>query len=206
MIKGIIFDMDGVLIEARDWHYQALNEALDLFGFEITPEMHKEEFDGLPTRIKLEKLAAAQNLPMKLHPIINRIKQERTLRIIAAKCYPNPQHIILMSALRRNGIPIGLATNSIYETTKEMLTRAKLIDFFSCITTNEDVGHPKPNPEIYITSCRKLGLSPNEVLVVEDNHHGVQSATSAGCEVLRVANPRDVHIQAVNQYFDGRLI
>jgi HAD superfamily hydrolase (TIGR01509 family) len=206
MIKGVIFDMDGVLIEARDWHYQALNEALNLFGFEITPEMHRQEFDGLPTRIKLEKLTSTENLPIKLHPIINRIKQERTLRIIAAKCYPNPQHIILMSALRRNGIPIGLATNSIYETTKEMLTRAKLIDFFSFITTNEDVRHPKPNPEIYTISCRKLELSPNEVLVIEDNHHGVQSATSAGCEVLRVANPRDVHIQAVNQYFDGRLI
>jgi beta-phosphoglucomutase len=53
MIKAVVFDMDGVLIEAKDWHYEALNRALKLFGYEISRYEHLTTFDGLPTRRKL---------------------------------------------------------------------------------------------------------------------------------------------------------
>ena len=63
MIKAVLFDMDGVLIDAKDWHYEALNRALELFGYTISRESHLSTFDGLPTRRKLEILSAAHGLP-----------------------------------------------------------------------------------------------------------------------------------------------
>ena len=69
-IKAILFDMDGVLIEAKDWHYEALNEALKLFGSEIGLYDHLVTFDGLPTKDKLNMLTSVGKLPKELHPII----------------------------------------------------------------------------------------------------------------------------------------
>ena len=67
MIKAVIFDMDGVLIDAREWHYEALNRALRLFGMEISRTDHLTTFDGLPTRRKLEMLSSTNGLPVELH-------------------------------------------------------------------------------------------------------------------------------------------
>ncbi|WP_371364212.1 hypothetical protein SRRS_50250 [Sporomusa rhizae] len=82
MIKAVLFDMDGVLIDAREWHYIALNRALQLFGFEINRYDHLVTFDGLPTKKKLEMLSIERKLPRKLHSFINLIKQQYTMELI----------------------------------------------------------------------------------------------------------------------------
>ena len=61
-IKAVLFDMDGVLIEAKDWHYEALNRALGLFGYEITRAEHLSSYDGLPTKVKLKKLTLERSV------------------------------------------------------------------------------------------------------------------------------------------------
>ena len=81
-IKAVIFDMDGVLIEAKDWHYEALNRALRLFGLEISYLEHLTTFDGLPTKKKLEILSVDRKLPKSLHNFINQMKQLYTMEIV----------------------------------------------------------------------------------------------------------------------------
>ena len=88
-IKAVLFDMDGVLIDAQEWHYEGLNEVLLIFGYKITREMHEERYDGLTTLKKLQMLTKEVGLPEHIHEIINRVKQDRTLRIAAQKCFPN---------------------------------------------------------------------------------------------------------------------
>ena len=78
-IKAIVFDMDGVLIEAKDWHYEALNKALRLFGYEISRYDHLVTYDGLPTSKKLEMLSLEKGLPTGLHQFINQMKQSYKL-------------------------------------------------------------------------------------------------------------------------------
>jgi len=195
MIKAITFDMDGVLIDAREWHFEALNEALDLFGYNISRVRHLGEFDGLPTKKKLEKLTELDHLPRHLHQTINNIKQERTSRIILSKCYPMRNHLALLSYLKSKGYPLGLATNSIRKTALQMLNCAGIQDYFDSIITNEDVQFSKPHPEIYLKSAEKLGVSPKELLVFEDNPNGIRAATEAGCQVLRVKDPADVTLE-----------
>ena len=75
-IKAILFDMDGVLIDAKDWHYEALNKALGLFGMEISRYDHLHSFDGLPTKEKLRMLSEEFYLPESLHSFINQMKQQ----------------------------------------------------------------------------------------------------------------------------------
>jgi beta-phosphoglucomutase len=205
-LQAVIFDMDGVLIDARDWHFEALNEALEMFGFTITLEEHLGRFDGLPTRDKLNLLSESKGLPRSMHPLINAVKQERTLRIAAQKCYPQAHHLILMAALKRSGVKIGLATNSVRATTEAMLTAAGLINFFDAIVTNQDVTHAKPDPEIYNTAMAKLNVKPQHTLVVEDNPHGIAAATASGAFVCRVQDPSEVHVEKLSAYFQGALV
>lgn len=207
LIDTVIFDMDGVLIDAREWHFQALNDALELFGFSIDRYSHEERFNGLPTKVKLEILSKEFGLPRSLHYVINTVKQERTLRIAAANCYPRAQHLILISALKRAGIKVGVATNSIRQTTEAMLGYAGILSLVDSVVTNQDVKLAKPNPEIYLLAVERLGGIPAHTLVVEDNANGIASAKAAGCLVVEVVGPDDVHIERLIQYFPkGALI
>ncbi len=193
-IKAVIFDMDGVLIDARDWHFEALNEALGLFGFRIDEKLHASHFDGLPTRIKLDILSKDFGLPKSLHPIIHEVKQNRTLRIAAEKCFPSTQHLLLLGRLKHEGKKIGVATNSIRQTAEYMLEYAGVSRYLDCLVTNEDVSHPKPDPEIYEKTCSLLQVDPQETLVFEDNENGVRAATLAGCRVVEVSSPAEVDL------------
>lgn len=206
-VDTVIFDMDGVLIDARDWHFEALNDALSLFGFVIDRDAHEERFNGLPTKVKLEILSKEQGLPRSLHPLISSVKQERTLRIAAANCYPRAQHLILIAALKRGGIKVGVATNSIRQTTEAMLNYAGILPLVDVVVTNQDVKFPKPNPEIYLKTMEWLGGIPDRTLVVEDNANGIAAAKAAGCKVVEVTSPDEVHIQKLIEYFPrGALI
>ena len=77
-IKAVIFDMDGVLIDAKEWHYESLNSALSLFGYEISRHDHLVTYDGLPTKKKLEMLSLENGLPTSLHAFVNQLKQQKT--------------------------------------------------------------------------------------------------------------------------------
>ena len=192
--RAVLFDMDGVLIDARDWHYEALNEALQLFGLEINRSDHLNRFDGLSTKQKLRMLSEDGLLPVELHKTVEAVKQDRTLRIAAQKCFPNVSHQILISRLKHSGFKVGLVTNSIRKSTEFMLEYAGLLHFMDVVITNEDVAQGKPHPDGYNLAMSKLGVSPSETLVVEDGDYGIMAAESAGIEVIKVKDPSAVSI------------
>lgn len=197
MIKAIIFDMDGVLIEAKEWHYEALNRALGLFGFEISRYNHLTAYDGLPTSKKLEMLSLESDLPRELHAFINEMKQAYTMDIVHTRCKPRFVHEYALSTLKAKGYQLAVASNSIRETVAVMLQKAKLDVYLDVVLSNEDVVHPKPDPEIYLTALSKLGLSPEECLIVEDNENGIKSARASGAHVLVVKEVSDVNLDSL---------
>jgi beta-phosphoglucomutase-like phosphatase (HAD superfamily) len=206
MNKSIIFDMDGVLIDARDWHYEALNLALQVFGLEISYEEHLEQFNGLSTKQKLEIISRNHLLPIELHKVISNTKQDRTLRIAAEKCFPIAQHLILFDLLRNNGYKIGVYTNSIRQTAEAMLEYAGLLTKIDVLVTNQDVEAPKPNPEGYLFACSRLQVLPRDTYVVEDGEFGILAAESAGCKVIRVGSPMDVSISLIATFIPEILL
>jgi beta-phosphoglucomutase-like phosphatase (HAD superfamily) len=194
-VKAVLFDMDGVLIDAREWHYEALNEALEIFGLTISHEDHLSRFNGLSTSTKLKMLSEEENLPYDLHEMIGAVKQDRTLRIAAKNCFPNVSHQILISRLRNLDVRVGLVTNSIRQTTEFMLEYAGILKFLDVVITNEDVKEGKPSPEGYLKAMELLGVRPEETLIVEDGDYGIAAARAAGSKVLIVDGPADVGLE-----------
>jgi HAD superfamily hydrolase (TIGR01509 family) len=197
MIKAIVFDMDGVLIDAREWHYEALNRALRLFGMEISLFDHVTTFDGLPTKRKLEILSATRGLPVSLHPFINDMKQQYTTEIIQTRCKPTFGQEYALSRLRLAGYRLAVASNSVRSTVELMMAKAELDGYFDLMISNQDVRAHKPDPEMYELAIAKLGVLPRETLIVEDNENGIKAATASGAHVKEVAGVEDVTLRSL---------
>jgi beta-phosphoglucomutase len=198
-IKAVIFDMDGVLIDAKDWHYEALNKALKLFGLEITRAEHETTYDGLPTKAKLEMLSREKGLSRSLHSFINEIKQQYTMEMVNNLCRPMFHHEYLLSKLHQQGYKLSVASNSITNTVSVMMDHAHLKQYLEFFISNEDVKNGKPDPEMYNLSIKKLGLTPEECLIIEDNENGLKAAYASGAHVLKVETVFDVNYDNINQ-------
>ena len=192
MIRAVFFDMDGVLIDAKEWHYEALNKALDLFGMPIDRQAHLSTFDGLPTRRKLTMLGQTQGLPVGLHKLLNDLKQEYTMELIYGACKPTFHHQFALNRLKTEGYSIAVCSNSVRATLETMMKLAALDVYIDLLVSNEDVSAPKPDPEMYNTAIKKLKRKPDECLILEDNEHGLQAAQASGAHVLAVNSVADV--------------
>ncbi|WP_312134856.1 HAD family phosphatase [Brevundimonas sp.] len=199
MIKAILFDMDGVLIDAKDWHYEALNDALALFGMEISRDAHLSTYDGLPTRTKLAMLTETRGLPRRLHSVINQVKQKRTAEIAIQRCKPTFNHAFALSRLRDDGMKMAVCSNSIRKTIELMMELSDLSQHLDLIVSNEDVSKAKPDPEMYLKAMSELGVQPHETLILEDNEHGIQAARASGAHVLVIGTPDDVEYARIKQ-------
>ena len=175
-IKAIFFDMDGVLIEAKDWHYEALNKSL---GYTITREEHLHSFDGLPTKVKLQKLSEEKGLPSDLHSFINEMKQQYTFNIVENLCRPRFNHEYALSKLKAEGYILACCSNSIRDSIELMMKYSHLDKYLDFIISNQDVQKSKPNPEIYLKALEKAGIKADEAIICEDNENGIRAATDA---------------------------
>ena len=197
MIKAIIFDMDGVHIEAKEWHYEALNRELNPFGYEINRFDHLTRYDGLPTRQKLKMLTVERGLPEGLHEFINEMKQAYTMEIVHARCKPQFVQEYALSKLKAKGFKLAVASNSIRTTVEVIMHKSRLDGYLDLKLSNEDVTQPKPDPEIFSKAIETLGQSPSEVLIIEDNDHGIKAAEASGAHVLRVETVEDVSFENI---------
>jgi HAD superfamily hydrolase (TIGR01509 family) len=193
MIKLIAFDLDGVLIETKEIHYESLNMALRELApeFAISLQDHLTTFDGLPTAKKLEILHG-RGLSRELFEAITVKKQLYTLDAIRATVKPNPGLIEVFSRLESDGYKIYVASNAVRRTIITVLSRLGVIEYIDKILSNEDVVRPKPDPEMYLRCMIDGNVSPHEVLVLEDSHRGRMAAVRSGAYLAPVDKPRDV--------------
>ncbi len=196
-IKAVIFDMDGVLIDAKEWHYEALNQALRLFGMEISRYDHLVTFDGLPTRKKLEMLTRERGLPQQLHGLLNELKQQYTMKMVHSLCRPRFVHQYALSRLKAMGMKVAVCSNSIHDTIDVIMHKADLIRHLDFFLSNQDVKHGKPDPEIYHLAIARLGLQPEECLIVEDNPNGILAAKRSGAHVMEVTDTDEVNLDNI---------
>jgi len=199
-IKAVIFDMDGVLIDAQDWHYDALNKALSIFGLGISRHDHLTTFDGLSTGQKLKMISKTQSLPISLHNFINEMKQQYTMDITHQLCKPVFHHQYALSKLKEQGYQLAVASNSIRNTVKVMMEKSSLIEYLSFYLSNQDVSNGKPDPEIYNLAISRLGLKADECGIVEDNDIGLKAARESGAHVLKVEAVHDVNFDNITAF------
>ena len=198
MIKLIVFDLDGVLVEAKQIHYDTLNQALREVGEEyvITEAEHLSTYDGLKTTQKLEMLTKNKGLHPEFYDDIWYRKQHLTIEAIS-ELQPDLQKIELFKELRNRGYKLVCASNSIRRSVLVMLSKIGIIEYMDLILSNEDVKNAKPHPEMYWKAMSMMGCLPEETLIVEDSPHGLLAASRSRANVLRVDNPNDLEISKI---------
>jgi len=206
MIKVIIFDLDGVLVNTKIIHYEALNSALEKLKYKkITIGDHIKIFDGLPTSKKLELLNKRGILPKKHFKQINNYKQKITSKILRSKIKRNEKLINLFKFLKKN-YKIAVATNAINSTLKICLDQLGLKKYIDYKLSNEDIRHPKPNPEIYLRIFLKFGIYPSEALIFEDSHYGREAAISSGAQLYPIKKISDINLKNISSYLKTKKI
>jgi len=199
-IKLMIFDLDGVLIDSKDLHFRALNQALSKFGteYEISSSEHTSIYDGLSTKLKLDRLQIEKGLPVKYFEQIWKFKQKFTSEMLE-ELKLDCELISLMKYVRSQGIELALASNSIRKTVDTVLTKLGIVSFFSLILSNEDVTHPKPHPEIYWKTMTYFGLVPEQVIIFEDSQIGRIAAQRSGAKLIPIDSRKDLSIEKVQK-------
>jgi HAD superfamily hydrolase (TIGR01509 family) len=190
MIKLIVFDLDGVLVEAKNIHFDALNDALGT-EYEISWAEHLSTYDGLKTNQKLEMLTERKGLPTELHKEVWDKKQKYTLQMLK-ELKPNQTLQSVMSAFSEDGYKLAVCSNSIRKTVLTVLSKLGIMEFMDLIISNEDVKNSKPHPEMYWKAISMMSCLPEETLIVEDSPYGLLAASRSKSHILRVRNPQEV--------------
>ena len=162
MIKSIIFDLDGVLVETKDIHFQALNLSIKKIckiDEAISYKDHLNKYDGLPTKEKL-KILFKNKLSKKKSIQISKYKQKITANLIRKKILYNKKIFKIFKSLYEKGYVICVASNAVKLTVNSCLKILKIKKFIKYSLSNNDVKKPKPHPEIYLKLFLNLGLSP----------------------------------------------
>lgn len=198
----VIFDLDGVLIDSRDTHYEALNLALHNVDpkYVINREEHLSVYDGLPTSKKLAMLTEKKGLPVDKHQQIWEDKQIATLEIFS-KLENDYELMHYFQQLKLHGYSIAVASNSIRNTVKMVLLKLGLLEFIDYYVSNEDVNRNKPFPEMYwkcMISCNAL---PKNTVIFEDSHIGRQGALDSGATLIAIENRYDLNQEKINKVF-----
>jgi len=204
LIRLVIFDLDGVLVDSKETHYEALNMALSDINrkYVISHDEHISKYDGLPTNKKLEMLHKEKGLSKDVFETVWTTKQSYTFDVINTKVKQDEELVKLFKELKARDIQIWVASNSIRKTVRLYLLRLGLMEFVDDFISNEDVSKPKPNPEMYLKCMVENSVEPRETVIVEDSQVGITAAIKSGAHVLPVRNASDTNRQRVLSYID----
>ena len=204
MTKAIIFDLDGVLVDSKELHYDALNLALRSVNekYYINRQEQAETFEGMTTRSKLDILTYTRGLPKELHEYVWNLKQQYSAAMF--EDLPRDEELVsLFKHISDQGISIGVASNSIRQTLTNCLEALGLWRYVEVSLSNEDVKNPKPNPEIYNLCMLMLGSVPTSTIVFEDSEIGRLAARQSGAHLVEVESRKDLTIEFVQRMIEG---
>lgn len=195
MIKCILYDLDNTLCFCADWHYEALNMALnDVVNFEISREEHLKKFNGLPTKVKLNLLLEQKKINEHQIKLISDKKQNYTIDIIKEKALIDYEKIEMHKYVRSLNYKTACVTNSIRETAKLILENTGQFEYVDLLISNEDIKHSKPNSEGYVKAMVMLGSKPEETLIVEDSEVGLISARATGSHIYSIKDSTELNV------------
>lgn len=200
-IKHIIFDLDGVLMDSRDLHYYALNDALRTISdsYVITRDEHLSSYDGKSTKTKLSLLTEHKQLPESEYDKVWQLKQTFTRQRLQS-IEENLELQRLFKSLKDNNLKISIASNAIRETVLTSLERVGVLKYCDYVLTNEDVFLPKPNAEMYMRCMIHTKTNPDETVIVEDSHTGRKGAIRSGSHLCPVTGPEDVTFNYITTF------
>lgn len=189
MLKGIIFDMDGVLINSEPFHYQVWKEALKKRGINLDYEIYKPCI-GSTVQVLMQILHEHYGVDEKddsLSLEVKNLKQE----MIEKQGYPPliPYVKDMLERFHEAGYHMAVASSSPQEYIENVTSYWGISPYFQVLVSGEHVEHPKPAPDIFLKTADILGLLPEECLVIEDSENGCRAAKAAGMTCMAYYNP-----------------
>lgn len=193
MIKAVIFDVDGLMIDSERFHFDVLGLLLAKYGKEPS-EAWFEPMIGMDNIEGAEFVIQEAHLPLTPEAYIQE-KYDIMLKLLPEVSKPNPGLLDLLQDLISAGLKLGVASNSFAVYVKIALEALGVIDDFHCILSADDVEKAKPAPDMYLLAANCLDVAPEDCLVLEDSPHGMMAALAAGMACAVVPNP---HLKNTN--------
>ncbi len=188
MLKAVIFDMDGVIIDSEPQHARAAVLALEKFHVSIQIE-YAYNFIGTSTPVMCKKMIEDFQLSATVEEII-KANEEAKETLIRSEGYPFIPYIKeLMWDLHENGMKLIIASSSSAAAIESVMNSLGINGIFDGYISGMNMKHPKPAPDIFLAAAKQLGVEPSECLVIEDSNHGVTAAAAAGITCVGFANP-----------------
>jgi beta-phosphoglucomutase family hydrolase len=187
LIKAVIFDLDGVVVESEDAHIEAERQTFLKYNLHISAEeLHR--YTGTTAKIMFTEFMAKYKLKTSFEEL-NRQKEQILLKLLAQDAEPTKGVLSLMRELKRRGIRLAIGSSSTRKLVDYVLKKLNITSMFDCVVAAEDVEHSKPNPETFLRAATELGVKPNQCLVIEDAKLGVEAAKSADMKCMGYRNP-----------------
>ena len=200
MTSLIVFDLDGVLVDSKTIHFDALNDALRALNpdYVITKDEQENIYEGLPTKAKLSLLNKYKGLPEESFDSVWRLKQDITSTMFSN--IPEDKELIrLLTIIKDNKINIAVASNSIRNTVFDCLEGLGIVHLIDHVVSNEDVKHPKPHPEMYWKAMSHFGVIADETVIFEDSLVGKLAARDSKATLIEIKNRADLAEDKINK-------
>lgn len=188
MLKAVIFDMDGVLIDSEPLHTKAAIKVMQQFGITID-EDYFTSFIGSTDKYMFEVLKEKYQLTTSIEDFLllnKQIKQE-LLKIEPYPAIPFVKELIIN--LYENNIKLAIASSSPMEAIIDTANSLDITSYFSKFVSGREVPNPKPAPDVFLKACDELNILPSEAIVIEDSYNGVKAAKNAGIACIGFYNP-----------------
>jgi len=189
MIKAIIFDLDGVIMDTVDYHYQSWQSLSTSLGYNLPTDI-KHQLKGLNREASLDIVLAYGNILASdserneyLH-----LKNKYYLESLPAEedSYILPGIKGFLDSAQKQGLKMAIASAS--KNARRIIQKTSITDYFQCIVDGNDVTRSKPDPEVFLTAAKMINVSPSETIVIEDSPQGIDAAITGGFLTVGIGN------------------
>jgi len=189
MIKAIIFDMDGVLVDSEPFNIEIEKRQFELNHLSISEEEH-HQYMGVATDVMWREIAKGQSLPLPVEALIEQNKTESIHYFTELKEIPvMPGLIDLLEKLTSKNFPIAVASSSFPEIIELILQKTGLRKHFQVVVSSQEAGKSKPEPDVFLLAAKQLGINPENCMVIEDSANGIKAAKAAGMRCIAFEGP-----------------
>lgn len=198
MVKAIIFDFDGLLVDTEIVSYKIYKELLQEYGYAYTKEEYAQNFSGKTEIKNVENLIETYRLPWTLEDGLKNVLEVET-RFLSQGVDLKHGVKELLQFLKENEYKIGLATSSTKDRALNILRQHGIIDYFNIFVFGNEVEKGKPNPDIFLKACEKLHENPKNCLVLEDSEAGIEASYSANIPVICIPDMKKPAMQYLDK-------